>query len=184
MMKRVKSFKLTDVWTGPGWKIWPCPKLGILEEAIKMITRRIFNVKRMKFLGVATLILILGFFASAPPWADAAIPRYINYQGKLTDANNDPVNADLSITVRIYSALTGGTALWTEVQTVTVSNGIFSILLGSTTALTSLDFNSSYWYSVEIESDGEMSPRQRLTAVAYAINADTLDGYEASQFLR
>jgi len=129
------------------------------------------------------LIFILGFIAGAPPRAHADIPRYINYQGKLLDAEDNPVSGDLSITLRIYDAETGGTALWTEAQTVTVTRGIFSMLLGATTALDELDFNDPYWYSVEVESDGEMTPRQRLTTIAYAINADKLDGYDASDFL-
>ena len=168
------------------------------KEAIKMITARIKKERLLRLLrrlamtvlrslSAATplmLLLILGFIAIVPPLAQAAVPRYINYQGKLTDADDNPVTGDVSITIRIYDAATGGTALWTEKQTVTVTRGIFSILLGNTTALTSLDFNSAYWYSVEVASDGEMTPRQRLTSVGYAINADKLDGYDASQFLR
>ncbi|MHC4124060.1 MAG: hypothetical protein ACYSSI_10835, partial [Planctomycetota bacterium] len=150
-----------------------------------MITKRITKGLKMgRFLHVVLLVFILGFLAGAPPWAQADIPRYINYQGKLVDAEDNPVTGELSVTVRIYNAQTGGTAFWTETQTATVTRGIFSILLGSTTALDDLDFNSEYWYSVEVASDGEMTPRQRLTTVAYAINADKLDGYDASQFLR
>jgi hypothetical protein len=154
-----------------------------------MITARV-EKKRDYFVHIGglamtalALSLIFGLIAIAPPLAQAEIPRYINYQGKLTDANDDPVTDDVDVTVRIYDTETGGTALWTETQTVTVTRGVFSILLGNTIALSGLDFNSAYWYSVEIESDGEMTPRQRLTAVGYAINADKLDGYDASSFL-
>lgn len=150
-----------------------------------MITKRMIRVLRgISFSHVLVLVLIFGFIASAPPWAHADIPRYINYQGKLTDADDNPVTGDVSVTLRIYDAETGGTALWEETQTVTVARGIFSILLGSAQSLSDLDFDSPYWYSVEVESDGEMTPRQRLTTVAYAINADKLDGYDASQFVR
>ncbi|MFC1667253.1 hypothetical protein ACFL0P_05270, partial [Candidatus Omnitrophota bacterium] len=130
------------------------------------------------------LIFILGFFIIAPPWTHAQVPRYINYQGKLLDAEDNPVTADVSVTIRIYDAETGGNLLWTEVQAVTVTRGIFSMLLGKTEDLDSLAFNEAYWYSVEVESDGEMTPRQRLTTVAYSINTDRLDGFEASEFLR
>ncbi|MBU4312942.1 MAG: hypothetical protein KJ706_09520, partial [Candidatus Omnitrophica bacterium] len=162
-----------------------------------MITRRIGkkrllrrfaprNDRLLRSLAMTSMVLlfIFTYLVSAPPWARADIPRYINYQGKLTDADDNPITADVSITVRIYDAASGGTALWEEVQAVTATRGIFSMLLGSTTALDDLDFDDAYWYSVEVESDGEMTPRQRLTAVAYAINADKLDGYDASDFLR
>ena len=149
-----------------------------------MITRRITRVFRgAKFAHVMILIFILGFIAAAPPWAQADIPRYINYQGKLTDAEDNPVTGDVSVTIRIYDAESGGTALWTEKQTVTAARGVFSMLLGESEALDSLDFNDPYWYSVEVEDDGEMTPRQRLTTIAYAINADKLDGYDAADFL-
>ena len=115
---------------------------------------------------ILLLIFMLSFIAVAPPWAQAEIPRYINYQGKLTDANDDPVTGDVSITIRIYDAESGGAVLWTEAQKATVTRGIFSILLGNSEVLDSLDFNAPYWYSVEVESDGEMTPRQRLTSVA------------------
>ncbi|MFA5389192.1 MAG: DUF2793 domain-containing protein [Candidatus Omnitrophota bacterium] len=132
---------------------------------------------------IVMLIFLLAFIGAAPPLAEAEIPRFINYQGKLTDANDDPVTGDVSITVRIYDVETGGTALWTETHVTTVTKGVFSILLGNTEVLDNLDFNVPYWYSVEVESDGEMTPRQRLTSVAYAINADKLDGYDAADFL-
>ncbi|NQV03917.1 MAG: hypothetical protein HQ532_00300, partial [Candidatus Omnitrophica bacterium] len=119
-----------------------------------MITKRIImkNLRKLGFLHVMVMVLILAFLASAPPWAHAQIPRYINYQGKLTDIDDNPVTGDVSVTVRLYDAESEGTALWTEVQSATVTRGIFSILLGNITALDDLDFNSAYWYSVEVES--------------------------------
>jgi len=150
-----------------------------------MITKRIMRIMRKTGVFHAlVLVFMLTYLVSAPPWARADIPRYINYQGKLTDADDNPVTGDVSITVRLYDVASGGTVLWTETQSVTVTRGVFGILLGNTTVLDDLDFNDAYWYSVEIESDGEMTPRQRLTAVAYAINADKLDGYDAADFLR
>jgi hypothetical protein len=155
------------------------------RDDIKMITMTIKKaLSGMRVWRIVMLIFMLSFIAVAPPLAQAAVPRYINYQGRLTDAEDNPVTGDINITVRIYDVESGGTALWTETQATTVTRGIFNILLGNTELLNSLDFNSPYWYSVEIDSDGEMTPRQRLTSVAYAINADKVGGYEASQFLR
>ena len=58
---------------------------------------------------IVMLVFMLLFIAVAPPMAQAQIPRYINYQGKLTDAKDDPVTGDVSVTVRIYDAESGGT---------------------------------------------------------------------------
>ncbi|MBU1888400.1 MAG: hypothetical protein KKB46_04310, partial [Candidatus Omnitrophica bacterium] len=152
-------------------------------EKKRLLRPDIVGTRNDRLLMTTLILLILGFIAAAPPWAHADIPRYINYQGKLTDAEDTPVTGDVSITIRIYDAESGGAALWTETQTVTVTKGVFNMLLGESEALDSLDFNDPYWYSVEVEDDGEMTPRQRLTTIAYAINADKLDGYDAADFL-
>jgi len=63
-------------------------------------------------------------------------------------------------------------AKWTETQTaIQISNGIFQVQLGSVTPL-NLPFDESYWISIEINTDGEMSPRTRLASVPYARNAE------------
>ncbi|PIW67395.1 MAG: hypothetical protein COW10_05870, partial [Candidatus Omnitrophica bacterium CG12_big_fil_rev_8_21_14_0_65_42_8] len=74
-----------------------------------MITMRKGQSKLCGYVTIAMLIFILSFIAIALPLAQAAVPRYINYQGKLTDAEDNPVTGDVSITIRIYDAATGGT---------------------------------------------------------------------------
>ncbi len=73
----------------------------------------------------------------------ADVPSFINYQGKVADATGLPIGAsgtaasftaapvNRKILFRIYSTATGGTPLWTEEQTATVSSGVFSVLLGN-----------------------------------------------------
>ncbi len=73
----------------------------------------------------------------------ADVPLYINYQGKVADSSGLPIGAtgttasytaaptNRKIIFRIYSASTGGTPLWTEEQTATISSGVFSVLLGN-----------------------------------------------------
>jgi len=82
----------------------------------------------------------------------------------------------------------GGTALWTETQTVTVRGGLFNVLLGSAESLSAEDFTGSTYLGVKVGADPEMTPRHQIVSVAYAIhareatNADTLDGEDASAF--
>jgi cytoskeletal protein CcmA (bactofilin family) len=145
------------------------------------------NSLRSIIYGLWVVVLSISFWLliASPPTVEAAIPKYITYQGKLTDSDDNPLSGDYQITFRLYSASTGGTALWTEAHTVTVTNGIFNVILGQTTAFpSSLDFNSSYWLSIQVGTDSEMTPRQRLTAIGYAINADTIDALDSGQFLR
>ncbi len=110
----------------------------------------------------------------------ADVTPLIGYQGRVADPAGNAVNGVQSFVFKIYCAQTGGTALWTEQQTVPVNNGLFSVFLGSVTPL-DLPFDTDYWVEITFGSE-TMSPRQRLTSAAYAINADRLDGYDSNNF--
>ena len=111
-----------------------------------------------------TLLLALTVTSAA----QAAIPHVINFQGKATDKANAPLNGTYKLTFRIYDALTGGNKEWEEVHaTVPITNGIFQVPLN-----VDLPFNEDYWVSLEVNTDGEMSPRTRLASTAYAYTAD------------
>ncbi len=86
----------------------------------------------------------------------------MNFQGRLTDTNGFPLNGVFSITFRVYDKETGGGPLWTETHgSVTVTNGIFRVLLGQAVPLT-LNSSGSHWITEEVGADGEMAPRLRL----------------------
>ena len=119
-------------------------------------------------------LLFLSHFAtwSLCPYASAQVPKLIRYQGTLTDTNNVPLEGPHALTFRLYGAETGGQALWTETQTVvSVTRGVFNVLLGQTTSL-NVPFDKDYWLTTQVGTDAEMSPRQRLTSVPYAIRAE------------
>ena len=131
----------------------------------------------------AIVIMFLAAFTS-----NAQVPQIINYQAMLTDAQGNPINGVRSIQFRIYNALTDGSELWTETQTVTITEGIFNVLLGSITPIPYNVFNGDDRYiSLQVESDPEMTPRKRLVSVGYAFrayNADRVDGLSASAFVQ
>ncbi|MBI4340858.1 MAG: hypothetical protein HY598_01085, partial [Candidatus Omnitrophica bacterium] len=111
----------------------------------------------------------------------------INYQGRLTDTGSKAITGTYILTFRLYDAATSGTKLWQEEQTITLSeadNGVFNVVLGAVTALDSVGFNSAMWLSVQVADDSEMTPRQRLTAAGYALNADQVDGLNSTSFVR
>jgi hypothetical protein len=124
--------------------------------------------------------------------AQAAINEEINYQGKLTNASNVAVADGLyDMEFSLYTALTGGSPIWTETLTtvnkVQVTNGIFSVMLGSTTPFTGVNFNQTLYLGVKIEADSEMTPRKIIGSVPAAFIAKTanaLEGLSSSQFLR
>ena len=99
----------------------------------------------------------------------AAVPRIIDYQGYLSASDGTPVDGSRQIVFSLYDQETDGTALWTETLDVPVSNGLFSVSLGTVTIL-DLPFDEQYYLGVNVAGDGEMDPRHRLASVPYALN--------------
>ena len=107
------------------------------------------------------------------------VPWHVNYQGYLTDDAGTPTNDTLSMTFRIYDDPIAGTQLWTESQSVVVEQGIFNVVLGSSSPIPWNVFQAgeSRWLELQVEAQ-ILSPRTEVTSVAYAyraVNADTAD---------
>jgi hypothetical protein len=124
------------------------------------------------------VVVVVGLLVCSLAYAD--IHRLINFQGRLTDASGKFVpDGNYSLTFRIYTDSIGGSAKWSEAQSVTVSKGLFNVILGSQTLITDSIFNYPNTYlGIQVGSDPEMSMRQRIVSVAYAyksLKADTAD---------
>lgn len=114
----------------------------------------------------------------------AAVPHLIRYQGTAVDTQGTPLEGPYTLTFRLYSAETGGTALWTETQpSVPLTKGQFSILLGQITSLQSVDWTQPLWLSVQVNGEPELAPRQRITSVPLAVTAERLAGPLATSSL-
>jgi hypothetical protein len=147
-----------------------------------------------------TLILMMvlaSMLLTASPAVAQPNPE-INYQGKLTNSSGVAV-ADGTYNMRFWllqnTSQATTSAVWTESLTgsnrVQVTNGLFSVMLGSTSALTSIDFNQTLYLGVEIGGtggspswDGEMLPRKPLGMVPAAFETLKLGGVASSSFLR
>ncbi len=118
--------------------------------------------------------------------SNAVVPQLINYQGWLTNKDGEPLNATVSVQFRIYDQETGGNELWSETQSVSVVDGIFSVLLGPVTPIPYSVFNGDDRYlALQVGNDSEMTPRKRLVSVGYtfrAYDADKIDGIDGSSF--
>lgn len=115
----------------------------------------------------------------------AEVPRLINYQGKLTDLLGGPVNQETEMTFALYTGPAGGEAIWTETQSVAVTEGIFNVLLGNVNPLTPeyfLDHPETY-LGVKVGLDAEMLPRQELASAAYAMRAEIADSISPAERL-
>ncbi len=124
----------------------------------------------MRLAMAAVLVLVLAAMIS---WA--AIPETVSYQGVLKDAGGENVpDGDYDITFAIYDVEAGSTALWTEMQTLPVANGIFNAMLGDVVAL-DLPFDVGYWLGVAVDPDPELTPRVELASAPYAYRAKYAD---------
>ncbi|HLD01486.1 MAG TPA: site-specific integrase, partial [Patescibacteria group bacterium] len=137
--------------------------------------------------------------------AAAATPlRILSYQQRLTDAFDNPITAGSELRFIIYNDLSasGAARLWEEVRSVNPdSDGIFSVLLGYNPATNSnaalcnggsspaspatgtcgipqsiFADNDEVFLGVTVENDTELAPRQQIATVAYATNAEILQG--------
>jgi hypothetical protein len=124
----------------------------------------------MKSLNLAVIILcVVLFYLSS-----AQIPRTISYQAVLTDASGNAVpDGEYNLTFRLFEVESGGSALWTEVQNIDVTNGIMNVMLGAIEPL-DLEFQKTYWLGVTVGVDPELIPRIQLTSSAYSLNTRTV----------
>ncbi|MBW1813914.1 MAG: hypothetical protein JRJ39_09650 [Deltaproteobacteria bacterium] len=134
----------------------------------------------MKSLNKRNFIPILAVFffvTTLIPCMIYAVPLTINCQGYLRDSNNKRVNGTKNLSFRIYSTASGESPLWMETHSgETVTNGIFNVILGEASSIDPSIFNTSgdLWLGIKVDDDDEMTPRQKITSVAYAIMADSV----------
>ncbi|MEI7742094.1 MAG: hypothetical protein WCJ29_06415, partial [bacterium] len=172
----------------------------------------IFEGLKSRLLAVL-LFSVFAFSVFAPQQIIAAtVPHFLNYQARVTDASGTAVaNGSLNVKIALYTSASGASGcVWSAGDStgdgtdtvfsqsadcpshvpstaisVTVTNGIFSVVLGDTAAgqnaIDETIFNSGNIYlGLTIGADTEMTPRKLITASAYAFNSERLDGLDTS----
>jgi hypothetical protein len=158
-----------------------------LSNASRINSSRIWIFTRKWLLpnpGTIVLMLVLALAVPAMvlgqgepgPTSTAVIP----FQGRVADADRNPVTGKQNMEFRIYDVPTGGSPLWEEYWTggnaVDLSDGLFSVMLGSiNTALGSVIQGSNRLYlGITVGTDSEMEPRVQLGSVPYSIWSRTV----------
>ncbi|MFO0588175.1 MAG: hypothetical protein U0441_11575 [Polyangiaceae bacterium] len=125
------------------------------------------------FAGLATVATLS--LASLP--AAAAVPTHLMHQGRLFDGSGAPLKNSVDASFAIYSAESGGTALWTEVHTLQIEDGYFSVELGTINdTLGALFTGQTLYLGITVGNDAEMDPRQKIQSVPYALVANNAVG--------
>ncbi len=119
-----------------------------------------------------TLLFTAALFVNLltiPLTVNAQLKRVFTYQGTLLE-NNQLVNGSRQITFKIYNS--AGATLWTSTQTLTLSNGIFSVPLGQDPAFPlSMDFHEMYYLGITPSGGNELTPKTEIDPAPYAILA-------------
>lgn len=133
-----------------------------------------------KFMQMAPWLLVCLLAATA----FASFPHLMNYQGRLDDANGDPVtDGNYNVTFRLFNASAAGSTLWSETQSVTTVDGVFSVLLGAIDTIPEFVWYQDSAY-LEIQPNGSdpVLPRSLISVVPYAWrakNSDLIGGLSA-----
>jgi len=123
-----------------------------------------------------------GAWLGANGQVQAATVSTLNFQARLLGSSG-AITADTTYSVQfnLYNVATGGVAEWTETQSVVVKSGYLSVGLGSVTAFpTTIDWSQEHWLTMNVNADGEMNPRLKMTAVPYAFKAAQADKLASS----
>lgn len=117
------------------------------------------------------LVPATGFRALAGP-----APRTIGFMGILKLVTGTAQNGPVPVTLSLFNVDSGGSALWSEQQTVNAANGLFSTALGKVTPFpSSLDFAQAYFVGIRVEGDDQdLAPRIPLQGVPYALLAQNV----------
>jgi len=124
-----------------------------------------------------TLALAASLAAAHLAWAASPMGTAFNFQGYLTDVNQQPLTGQYDIQFSLYDVASGGNALATDVVApVNVNHGLFS---------TFVDFGNvkfdgnAYWLEVGFRLNGDSNPYQvqtpriQIQPVPYSLYAGT-----------
>jgi hypothetical protein len=148
------------------WKSWLPSKGNVLFTVLMM--------------GTLLWAQSAGAISFGAPISAATSTSGIPYQGRLADKDGAPLTQTVTMIFRLYGGAAGGSPLWTEQWTgstsVQVSDGLFSVMLGSITPIPPnvISANGTLYLGITVGTDNEMAPRVQLGSVPFAVHALTV----------
>jgi hypothetical protein len=111
------------------------------------------------------------FFALLAITLEMNAQATLSMQGTIRNSTGSAVSdGTYSLTFKLYTAESGGTAVWTETQdNIKVVGGVYSALLGTSNPLNAA-FNVPYYVGISVDGGSELIPRFRLTSAPYALS--------------
>ncbi len=153
----------------------------------------------LTFTAVAVLIAVIGVATVSgnsilPQFGtpNVGVPDTFTYSGYITDSSGAPVSDTRNITFSLYDRAAGGNRLWSERHRLRVADGLFSVELGNQVSIDRGFAGRDVWLGIQVDSNDEMKPRQKVTAAPFAIrakeaitanNAEALGGVPAADYV-
>jgi excisionase family DNA binding protein len=115
--------------------------------------------------------------AANPPLPGEVVPRQIPYRGSLELNGASVTNPETLMRFELFTQESGGVAAWSEYQSVSVADGLFTVALGDNpdNQIPSALFAQPSLYLQIAVGGQQLSGRQRLLTVPYAHAADSSD---------
>jgi hypothetical protein len=114
-------------------------------------------------------VLLIGLFWVSQLQAQATLSvQGTIVQNSFTGGAAAIDNGQYDITFKLYTTDAGGTAVWTETQTISIVGGVYSALLGAVNPL-NVPFDQLYFLGLTLPGGPEHTPRAQLTAAPYAV---------------
>ena len=137
---------------------------------------------------IQSLFLSLLALTSAAMAQPSNVPALISYSGKVVDASGNAITGQRLMTFKVWNHPTDSATsnrLWSEQQTVVLSAGEFSVLIGAGSAVAGETNNgvfadvfsaSNRYLGVTVDdgtaaADPEISPRQQVVTTAFAFRS-------------
>ncbi|MFQ5499519.1 MAG: hypothetical protein ACE5FH_07590, partial [Candidatus Zixiibacteriota bacterium] len=103
----------------------------------------------------------------------AQTPNLISYQGRLTDSTATAIDTVVDIRFTIYDDPVGGSSVWSELHSnITVTNGLFTVLLGSVTPLIQQIYSDTTRYlGISIGGAPDLAPRVPIVSTLFSFRS-------------
>ncbi|MBN2066893.1 MAG: hypothetical protein JW744_00310, partial [Candidatus Diapherotrites archaeon] len=139
---------------------------------------RVFLSKLPVLVGIVLCILMISPMA-------LAIPELFTVQGRLTDGSGSALTGSYTFEFLLYDGnSTDKNVLWSETRSLSVSNGIFNVVLGDANTdkrLNLLDFNNEMWLGMYIDGE-EQTPLIRFSSIGSAFVSKKTMGIDLNAF--
>jgi hypothetical protein len=144
------------------------------ETTMKQLTS--FN-SRPLLIPCAVAVFLLAASYALPAFAGVSTEG-VGYQGRLTDASDNPVpDGPKDLILSIWTDSVGGTMLFSELRTVTTSQGLFTTCIGcGSSTFPGVFDGQTLFLQTQVSGQAPMTPRAQLRGVPYSLSAASVHG--------